>query len=251
MQVHDDFKDGVQFDDILALYVFDKRLRLLLLDAIERIEVSLRVAVALELGKHDAEAHLKPHFLHGTATSIFNDWQKKYAKAFHDSREDFAMHFKEKYPRSDMPIWMATELWDFGMLSKYVGNLKDAYKKPIAARYQLERVELLKSWLHSINVVRNICAHHGRLWNRVMVAKPKYPAHDDALLLRPMVEQHIPANRIFATMCIIQYFMHYISPNSSWKERVTNLIDAFPASPHINVGMMGVPESWQNWALWQ
>jgi abortive infection bacteriophage resistance protein len=262
VQVHDDFKDNIQFDDIIALYVFDKRLRLLLLDAIERIEVSLRVAVALEMGRHDALAHMNPHFHYdnffkpylrknGETKSDFEEWKKKYNKSFKDSHEDFVQHFKEKYPQNDMPIWIATELWDFGMLSIYTGNLKDVYKIPIAAHYGIGRVNVLESWLRSINVVRNICAHHGRLWNRVMAIKPKYPANNDALLLHPLSQHGVSTNRIFATMCIIQYFMQHISPNSSWNKRVIKLIDDFPNSPYINLEMIGVKEGWKHWDLWQ
>lgn len=259
LQVLDQFKAGVRFDDILALYVFDKRLRLALLDAIERIEVALRVGVALELGKHSAGAHLEPRFMYdsfsqlgyGRSTSQFQDWQQKFQKTFGESREDFVVHFKAKYPQSDLPIWMATELWDFGMLSKYFANLKDEYKMPIAGRYSLQTVKLLVSWLHTINVVRNICAHHGRLWNRVMVKTPKYPKAKEAVLLRPMVENKVPDNRIFAAMCIIQYFMHHVSPNSSWNNRVVDLVSHFPESPYINTTMMGIPDGWQYWQLWE
>ena len=170
-QVLDDFKENVRFDDILALYVFDKRLRLTLLDAIERIEVALRVDVALQLGRHNHKAHLDAQFLYGSfaevpgggSSSKYQDWQRKYQKAFVDSRDDFVVHFKTRYPQCELPIWMATELWDFGMLSKYVANLKDAYKAPIALQYGLNTNKLLRSWLMSINIIRNICAHHGRL----------------------------------------------------------------------------------------
>jgi abortive infection bacteriophage resistance protein len=257
--VHDEFKAGVKFDDVLDLYVFDKQLRLMLLDAIERIEIALRVDVALHLGKHDSKAHLDVKYHHNTFSvpkyagqpSRFESWQSKFNKSFTDSREDFVGHFKQKYPTCQLPIWMAVELWDFGMLSVYIDNLKDAYKASLASQYELETYKLLGSWLHTINIVRNVCAHHGRLWNRVLAAKPQYPKANEAALLRPMVENKVPANRLFATMCIIQYFMRYISPNSNWHERMKELMANFPDSEYINHKMMGVIDEWDSWLLWE
>lgn len=257
--VLDEFKDSVRFDDILALYVFDKKLRLILLDAIERIEVALRVDVSLYLGEHNSKAHLDPSYLYshfseirsGQRTSRFEDWVQKFQKSFKDSREDFVLHFKEKYPNCDLPIWMAVELWDFGTLSKYMDNLKDAYKAPIARQYGLETNKLIGSWLHTINVVRNICAHHGRLWNRVIATKPMYPKSHEAFLLRQMVENGVPPNRIFSAICIIQYLMRQISPNSHWHTRLVDCINNFPVSPYTNIAMMGFKDDWQLWQLWE
>lgn len=255
----DEFKENVRFDDILALYVFDKRLRLMLLDAIERIEVALRVDVALSLGRHNSQAHLDRNFVYAPFSELrpdqerskYDEWVLKFRKTFINSREDFVQHFKTKYPNCELPIWMAVELWDFGTLSMYVGNLKDVYKAPIARQYGLDTIKLLSSWLHSINNVRNICAHHGRLWNRVIAATPQYPKINEALLLRPMVENSVPSNRVFAVMCVIQYLMKHISPNSSWHTRMVDLMGSFPASEHINIGMMGVKDNWQYWQLWE
>jgi abortive infection bacteriophage resistance protein len=97
----------------------------------------------------------------------------------------------------------------------------------------------------------NICAHHGRLWNRVLTAQPKYPQTNEAALLRPMVENKVPANRIFAAMCIIQYFMRYINPSSDWHERLKELMNEFPDSQHISPEMMGAIDQWDSWLLWE
>jgi len=251
-EVHilDDYKDDVHFHDIIALYVFDKSLRLLMMDAIQRIEIALRVNIALELGKYDVEAHLSPDYLYPTFTA-FEGWKKKFQKSFAESREDFVVHFKEKYPQDALPIWMAVELWDFGMLSKYIAQLKDRYKVPIVQNYGISTHKLLVSWLHTLNIVRNISAHHGRLWNRVITAKPQYPKYAEASLLQNMVNDNIPENRIFAVICIIQYLMKYISPNSSWGNRMVELIHNFPSSPHTTVNMMGIRGNWEKWSLWE
>src|SRR5690606_6228999 len=124
-----------------------------------------------------------------------------------------------------MPIWMAAELWDFGLLSKLIGGMKDAYIDPIAKGYGVQTYKIFRSWTHTINIVRNICAHHGRLWNRVLTVTSPYPRENEAISLSVLKEHSVPANRLFATLCIIQYFMAQISPNSTWKKRVKNLLE--------------------------
>src|SRR5690625_4088976 len=61
----DHFVSGSHFEDVVKLYVFDKKLRLMALDALERIEMALRVDVAHLLGERDPQAHQNPDCLHG------------------------------------------------------------------------------------------------------------------------------------------------------------------------------------------
>lgn len=131
----DIFIDGTEFSSITNLYVFDKKLRLLTLDAIERIEVALRVDIAYLLGKYDPYAHLNPELLHGNFTkrpanpftkkTKYQEWLEKYQDALKRSREEFVEHFRNKYG-SKLPIWCAIELWDFGMLSVFYSGMKVA-----------------------------------------------------------------------------------------------------------------------------
>ena len=65
------FKPGASFENAVGLYVFDKRLRLMTMDALERIEISLRVDISHHLGERDRFAYLRPELFHaGFATSI-------------------------------------------------------------------------------------------------------------------------------------------------------------------------------------
>jgi len=116
----DQFIEGAHFQDALDLYVFDKRLRLLLLDAIERIEIAIRVDIAHLLGEQDAFAHTNPTLLHGnftkkikpkTGKTGYSDWIKNYNDLVDRSKEDFVKHYRSKYS-GPLPIWIAVELWD-------------------------------------------------------------------------------------------------------------------------------------------
>ncbi|MDG1287643.1 MAG: Abi family protein [Rickettsiales bacterium] len=250
-KVLDTFKPNVTFENIKELYVFDKRLRLLLLDALERIEVALRVDVSAQLGLRDRWAYLKPEYLYDSfiRSSGYDRWKQSYDKKYRGSREDFIQHFKGKYD-GDLPIWMAVELWDFGMLSVYIGQLKDQYKAPIAETYGINRYALLRNWLHSMNVARNICAHHSRLWNRVLPVRVGYPNAAMPELHRLKQEQ-VDATRLYPVLCTIQYFMRQVSPNSQWGNRLVELIDAFPESEYTSIQAMGIPQDWKDWPLWQ
>jgi hypothetical protein len=156
------------------LYVFDRQLRLLFLDAIERVEVALRVDIAHLLGSPDRFAHRDPLQLHDdftkkrsprTGHTHYEDWLQRSEAAFQRSTDEFIKHFKNKYTGRP-PVWIEAELWDFGLLSWLLSGLKVADRQVLARRHRLVRPNLLVASIRNINNVRNVCAHHGRLWNR-------------------------------------------------------------------------------------
>ncbi len=117
------FKSGTAFETVISLYYFDKNLRLLMLDAIERIEIALRVHICLYLGRLGPLAHRDPNTFDGTfsrrrdpktKTILHRDWLDRIDAEFGRSKEDFAKHFRSKYPGESPPIWIACEVWDFG-----------------------------------------------------------------------------------------------------------------------------------------
>jgi abortive infection bacteriophage resistance protein len=177
--VIDQFRNNAEFKNAVDLYVFDKKLRLLFLDALERIEIALRVDVAANLGRLDPFAHRNPALLHGNFTKKINprtgqsdyaDWLSRFDKLASYSKEEFILHYKQTYS-SPLPIWIAVELWDFGMLSKFLSGMRHDDLASIAARYIIPRPELLTSWMRSMNFVRNTCAHHSRLCRAVQFSE--------------------------------------------------------------------------------
>ena len=252
--------DGTEFSSIANLYVFDKKLRLLTLDAIERIEVALRVDIAYLLGKYDLYAHLNPELLHGnfakrTQNSFskktkHQEWLEKYLDAVKRSREEFVEHFRSKYD-SKLPIWCAIELWDFGMLSKFYAGMKVADKNKIAAKYGLSDFTLLESWLRTINYVRNVVAHHSRLWNRDMVNEPKLPKPNVLPELNHLITLEHARARYYAVACLLRYLLKTINPSSSWHERLEELLMTFPSNSIVDINHMGFPVGWYRLPLWE
>lgn len=258
-QVLDTFRPGTELSHAFNLYVFDKRLRLLFLDAIERVEVGLRVDIALLLGQSDPWAHRNPNTFNRYFRSVDSqDLAIRHTKwiCYLDalasrSREEFAKHYFEKY-KDPFPLWIAIELWDFGTLSTLVNGMKDKDLQHLADKYQIPRRTMLISWIQSINFVRNICAHHGRLWNKPLVIQPAPPRKNEMDLLEHMVTDLYAKTRLYAVAALLQFFLKTISPMSSWGDRLKKTMAIFPGGPGLqqqNPG--GFPENWESLPLWQ
>jgi abortive infection bacteriophage resistance protein len=258
--VEDDFRSGTTFQQVMELYVFDKRLRLLFLDAIERIEIAFRVDIALLIGVRDPWAHRDPQQLRGrfvkqvnprTGKTGFQDWLDRLDDNYTRSQEEFAKHFKKKYAEEHLPVWIAIELWDFGMLSRFLSAMKKDDQEQLASKYGLPRPDLLTSWTRNINNVRNICAHHSRLWNRSPADQVAPPKQAEIAPLDHLATDVAAQTRIYATAAILQYFLKTINPTSSWGARLTNHCSSLPASPVLSLSPAGFPAGWAALPLWR
>jgi len=178
----DEFYSNTHFSDALNLYVFDKKLRTLAFEALECIEVAVRVDIAHQLGARDTFAHHTINEFHnGIANRVnlstkkkrFDEWQEKYGSLVDRSKEDFVKHYRQKYGQ-DLPIWVAIETWDFGAMSQLYAIMKVPDKTKIASKYDTDW-KVFESWLRSLNYLRNLVAHHSRVWNRNVIDQPKLP----------------------------------------------------------------------------
>lgn len=259
VQVLDDFRPGASFGQAVDLYVFDKRLRLLFLDAIERIEVALRVDIVLLLGARDPWAHREPTFLHGNFAKRSNPrtrqteharWLARLDDSAARSKEEFVAHFAATYA-GPPPIWIAAELWDFGMLSTFLASMTVADQAAISVRYGVARPELLTSWTRAINHIRNICAHHGRLWNRSPVDQAKPPRKHEIALLDHLASDLHARTRLYGVAAPVQYLLRFINPTTSWARRLREHFDRFPSAPGTAIGQTGFPDGWERLPLWK
>ncbi|MBK7143671.1 MAG: Abi family protein [Xanthomonadales bacterium] len=195
------FRAGTDFDDVAGLYVFDRKLRLLVLDAIERIEVAMRTAVTYEVGHrfgafgHTDPANFSPHFEH-TKFMIELDTEERRA------RETFAAHFRSKYrSETHLPVWMATELLSFGTISQLYASLSPDIKRAIAGEYGVPDLHFA-SWLHTLSYTRNLCAHHKRLWSRQFAIRPKLPSRSR------LWPHEIPdSGKVYAVLLIVRHML--------------------------------------------
>jgi abortive infection bacteriophage resistance protein len=169
----DDFKDGVTFNKLLSLYEFDRKLRLLLLGALETIEIAFRSHISYEfshksgpLGYKDKDNFINEKF-HKESLEELNRLIDKSRRG-----ELFIEHHFKKY-NGEFPIWAAMEVTSFGYLSKFYRNLSEDTKKQIAKKYYEVPYYYLESWLQTLSNVRNVCAHYGRLYNKRLTFEPK------------------------------------------------------------------------------
>lgn len=255
--VLDDFIDGVEFQQVVNLYVFDRKLRLLFLDAIERIEVAMRVEIALLLGQRHSRAHCEARFLDKRFTTRIThngktrhqNWLEKLDGNTKRSKEHFIKNYKSKY-HSELPIWISIELWDFGLMSYFLNGMKDKDKSKIATRLSLPRHDLLTSWIRAINFARNVCAHHARLWNISPADQPKLPKIGEVGELRHLITDKEAQTRIYAHAAIIQYLLKRINPGSMWSKRLAELLNELPGVTGVSEKNMGFPNDWQKLDLW-
>jgi len=176
----------------------------------------------------------------------FSQWIKDMDDESHRSRETFIGHFNRKYGdfHDRLPIWMIAEIMSFGKMLTLFNGVKDELRRKIAREYGLED-KLLQSWLGAINVVRNICAHHGRLWNRELGYKPLIPRK------QKYPDWHVPVeihnNRIFAILTILRFLLRFVAPTSNWDGRFSKLLLEYP---EVSIKAMGFPNDWEQSPIW-
>lgn len=256
--VGDQFRSGTTFAEVCELYVFDKKLRMLCLDAIERIEIALRVQITLTLGALSPSAHRDRQFLHpnfttrtdqSTGRTYHSEWVRRQDDAFAKSKEEFAKHFKSRYPGEEPPLWIAAELWDFGSMSILYSGLRKTDQTTIAAKFLVPDFKIMELWLRSLNVTRNICAHHSRLWNKPNPIQPSWPKPADCRELAHIHGNTHSQTRVYGSLCICAHFLKLINPSSSWRSRLKDLIEEFPESTTVSLKSAGFPKEWANEAL--
>jgi abortive infection bacteriophage resistance protein len=254
----DVFNEGARFEDAVNLYVFDKKLRLLAMDALERIEIAVRVEIAHRLGKNDKFGHINASLLDQRFVVPRNrhapshaSWLQRYNELVRRSKEDFIKHYRQKHGLP-LPIWVAIEIWDFGTMSIFYSGMKGADRDAIAQKFNVPDGRYLFSWLRSLNYLRNLCAHHSRLWNRNIIDQPILPSSPLAGDLQHLSSAKMVA-RPFTLFCLLQRMMREICPNSQWHERFKAHMAAFPndMNGRCNLKQMGCPDDWENWQLWQ
>lgn len=247
----DEFVRDTHFSDAYDLYLFDKKLRLLVLDAMERIEIALRVDAAYELGRSGAFAHLDDAKLHPKFASKANAylrWRKRYDELVSRSKEDFVKHYREKHG-GDLPVWVAVEVLDFGAVSQLIGMMTVPDQQRIAGKYGVHW-QVLRTWFRSLNYLRNLAAHHSRLWNRNVIDQPKLPAKGSVAWCDEFADKADLIAKPFLLLAITRHLLQALYPQSTWPERVARHLGEFPgqrSGRQLSVADMGAPAGWEQW----
>lgn len=254
-------RDDIHFKDIIDLYCFDRRLRSLIFNAIEKIEVALRTKIVQIYSETTGNSHwYEDESLFKDKYFSNNDDEKTYLYDIlyddieHEvdrSNEDFIKHYKSKYSNPETPpAWMTLEVISFGTLSRLYELLKkDDNKKMVAKLFGLNKIDILENWMHALSNLRNCCAHHSRVWNRRFIVNILLPTNADYLFLDRDTISKVKRNKLFAYLCCIKYILDIISPNNSFHKNLKELIAN--GGKLLSLKDMGFPENWNYLGVWR
>ena len=232
LKSEDRFFDGVTFEDVYHIYEFDKKLRNMILEVLEGIEVAFRTHIAYELAHKYGPLGYKESF-----NFYSHEYHREMISFIENdigNRKDelFVKHHLEKY-RGDFPVWVVIEVMSFGQLSKMFNNLKNEDKRIISSKYYSLSFILIQNWLYVFSGIRNICAHYGRLYNRTLKIKP---------VIERTVQGKFRDNRIFAVL----YAIGRICLNhSEFRSFITNLKGLIEEYSNVSIEMLGFPNDWE------
>lgn len=238
------FKPGSTFDAAYNIYKFDSELRKLIITELEKIEVAVRTQIAYILSSQwdgywftDTSRFSNPARHAKILSKINEEYQR--------SDEEFVTAFKSKYSDPFPPCWITMEITSFGTLSILYNNLIPGRAKRSIANYFGLPDTVFASWLHSIVYIRNICAHHCRLWNKTLSIRPLMPRSPRKSFVT------LPSSgtrQVYFILSMIVYLLDIINPNHSFVERFRALLSRYPS---IDVRAMGFPDTWENEELWK
>ena len=270
------FREDAGFHHLTTLYDFDRRLRLLSMDAIERVEIAVRSVISNHMGpNYGAHWYTNSRFFQHTYDHVRlletvrtkqntakrdyekecrqidhlqTDTQRKRKLKIQRAKESYARHYPVTYDHPPlMPGWAMLEELTLGELSHlYKGLARDIDKKMIAKCLGLPS-PLLQSWLHTLTTIRNICAHHARLWNRELGIRPELPKRTSFQWPQGTIQQG-QHPRVFSVLCILNHLMHQVSPHTGWDRRLKELMHEFP---NVDQRAMGFPKDWLQDQFWQ
>lgn len=246
---HNFTRKDIHFKDIIDLYCFDRRLRSLIFNAIEKIEVAVRTKII----QIYAESTHNSHWYDNESLYRFDyeDLMKHIEADVNRSNEDFIKHYNSKYNNPPMPpSWMALEVVSFAKLSRLFKSLKsDSHKKYITEQFGLKKVEILENWLHAISNLRNCCAHHSRVWNRRFMVSVILPYDTLYPFMDRMTIKQIHTNKLFAVLSCVVYILDIISPGSYFKRNLKELLKS--DCRLLDLKDMGFPKYWQSLSVWR
>lgn len=241
------FKPGATFDRVLNLYNFDSELRRIVFNAIEHIEVALRTRLSYYYSTiyNDPnwyEDHIY-YYNQSQCATFLEELDKEVAK----SKDVFVKHHLDTYGNSSrLPTWKALEVISFGKLSRLLSQLKSNYTahKNIVSDFGLRTPKLLVSTIHNLTVIRNICGHHGRLWNRELQIKPE--------ILRAGTKGWINVipvdkNKIYLALSVLIYITNSIDNENNLANQIIDLLEK---NPFIDTKAMGFTSNWRSEQLW-
>lgn len=236
------FLPSTSFNKVFKFYLFDKRLRQALLNAIERVETHVRSIVAHELGSHDPLAFYDSSFIDHRnfrrsqqfPNGKWGKWITSHDKKLRESKADCIIWHNQQ--RIQIPTWVAIEAWDFGTLSHYFSMLQWRYQNVICSRLGINDPRTLASWLYEINILRNRCAHHSRVWNSKANNLLRI---ENNIYFSNLNLDNNARSRLYGMIAILWFLIKRIGPSSTWINQVAAIVNTKPELPGCSFKKMG------------
>ena len=238
------YKRGSTLGGAVSLYEFDRELRQLVFDQIERIEIAVRSTITNIVCAETGDVFWMTNPSRFAHTDKYNKTLLLIDKELQNSREDFISHFKHTYEDPYPPSWMIAEIIPLGTLTRLYENIaSNQIRKRIARSFGLT-VPVFVSWMTIVTLTRNSCCHHARLWNRSLSLRALTMTRP----LRPWIDKNVQQGRVFFTLCILKHFIDIILPQNTFKRRLVDLLAKYPM---VDTAAMGFTKDWQEQPLWQ
>jgi abortive infection bacteriophage resistance protein len=238
------FKPDATFETAFNLYKFDRELRQLMISELEKIEIAVRSRMSYVLSMAQNPFWIEDITMFDNQ-SVYRNTVDKIREEFDRSDEEFIIAFKSKYSNPLPPSFILLEITSFGALSRLYDNLKPGKsRKEIANMFGLSD-RVFASWLHSFVYIRNVCAHHARIWNRWLRVQPLFPRRTHYAWL---TDNTVSNNRLFYALSMVIYLLNVVNPNHTFKQKLENL---FLKYPNVDRTAMGFPFKWRSEPLWK
>ena len=240
------FKPDSHFRSAISLYEFDGELKMLIFSAIQRLEIAMRAKVI-----HHFSMKFGPFwFMDETkfrSQSRFESINESLRSEIARSYEDFMTDHFRKYDEPDMPpAWKTLEVATFGTLSKLYANFDDPeVKKAVSEDFDIPAYKFLRSWMKSLTVIRNACAHHARLWNQRFPLSPMMPRR----VACPWIAQlPVVTNSLYPNLCVIAYWLNSVKPANTFSKDLKAIL---AKHPNVDPAAMGFTRNWREEPLWR
>ena len=238
-------KEGTTFEQALTIYRFDKKLRILLFNEIEKIEIAIRSVLA-NIGCQELDdRYWITESKYFANAEKYNQTLAVIGKELASSKEDYIEDFRNNYVEGYPPAWMITEVLSFGNLNYIYSNISSNRLMKRIADYFGLKPQVFTSWLTVLANLRNMCCHHARIWNRDFMLNPAEPRKTSNAWINTT---KVDKKRLYYRLCIIRYFLSSVSPNNNFNDKLTDLLSRFPA---IDIIAMGFCKDWKDEYLWK
>lgn len=255
----DQFVPGTDFANVAELYEADRKLRTLVHDGMERIEVAVRTQVVEILcAQHPSNpAFYLSSDSFRTKFAHLQWLQTAYSRlARAGSKSDSVKHHAKHYSGM-FPFWAVAEVLDFRDVSVLYSGLKSRDQRAVAEnldifidfnvlsdnqKSQVQKSHPSASWLEQLVLIRNVCAHHSRLWNRTFnPASTSFIRTNGNLSLLPPGQNE----RLFGALQLMSHILRKVAPGTTWPLKILDLVNnAFLPNPLVSPPSLGIPASW-------